>query len=250
MVARGRKPTSGGEQLAREFRALGALALTAIAIHYGKLAPWFLLIGAMDYLLLFTDSWLKKKGKGASSGWASTSRRYFQYLYLGFLSIALFPTVKSSFSTLMGLLFGLPYFFIALRDWFILAGLLDPERNQYRQIAEAGAHALTGWLALSIRLLAAMAVATVAADMVFHFDMYANTFHNDLLAGGVALLLFVALPFLFLGVRTRIFALIGVTAFAIILLIMGPNTVIHIGLSLLGVTLVLGQGKIAVEKTD
>jgi len=241
--------TAGGEHLAREFRALGALVITAVAIHYGKLDPWFLVIGVMDYLLLFTGSWLGRKGKTLHQPPARL-RHFFHGFYLAALSVILWPVVPPSFAVLLGLLFGLPYFLLSLRDWFILTGLLDPEQSQYRQMVGAVNQALTGWLALSIRLLGTMAAATIAADIVFHFDDYAAGFSGPLGPGAVALMLLVALPFLLVGVRARLFALLGFIALSILLLVMGWNQIIFIALLLLGLTIILGQGKIAIEKED
>ncbi len=250
LLSRRRKQkTVGDVHLAREFRALGMLIITALAIHYGKLPAWLLIIGIMDYLHLFTGSWLERQEKSLQPPPAQP-RRFLQSLYMIAIGVSLWPAVPSRYAAILSLLFGLPYFLIALRDWFILAGLLDPDQSHYRQATEAVNRALTGWLALSIRLLAAMATATVAADMIFHFDLYAGAFSDALYAGGVALMLFVALPFLFVGVRVRIFGLIAFAALFIILLVMGQNTVILAGLLLLGLGIILGPGNLAVEKEN
>ena len=249
VVRRRNQATVGGGHLAREFRALGTLILTALDIHYGRLAPWFLLIGVMNYLQLFTIGWLGRKGKLLHRP-PERLQHFLNGLYLIAVSVALWPLSSGSFAVLLGLLFGLPYFLVALRDWFILAGLLDPEQSQYRQLAAAINQALTGWLALSIRLLAAMATATVLADIIFHFDVYTAAFSSDLAAGGLALMLLVALPFLFLGVRARLAALAGFIVFAVILLGIGWNIVIFVGLILLGLTIILGRGQMAIEKDD
>ncbi len=240
--------TVGGDYLAREFLALGALSATAVAIHYGKLDPWFLLIGIMDYLLLFTRGWLARKKKNPPALPSTKWRFHFQSLYLAALGVILFPTVGRDYALPTGLLAGLPIFFISLRDWFILTGLLNPEQSQYRQLAGAVNRALTGWLALSIRLLGAMAAATIAADMIFHFDIYARAFAQDLYAGAVALMLLVVLPFLLLGIRARLFAFIAFAALSIILLVMGWSQIVFIALLLTGATIILGQGQLAVEK--
>jgi len=242
-----RNETIGGQHLAQEFRALGSLVLTVMAIHYGRLDSWFLLIGVMNYLHLFTISWLGRKKKPI--GRPPERLRYFlRSLYLAALAIILLPPVSSEFAVLLGVLFGVPYFLLALRDWFILTGLLDPKQSQYQQIADAVTQALTGWLALTIRLLAAMAATTVAADMIFHFDLYTKAFGETLIPGAVTLALLVALPFLFLGIKARLAALAGFIALSAIILVVGWNPVIFVGLILLGLTIILGQGKMAVEK--
>jgi hypothetical protein len=241
--------TVGGMHLAREFQALGTLIITVMAIHYGKLNVWLMIFGIMDYVQLFTISWLGRRDKKWHQP-PTRPRHFLQGIYLAAISITLWPVVPPGYAVFLGLIFGLPYFLISLRDWFILTGLLDPERSQYRQATDAISRALGGWLAMTFRLLGAMATATIAADVVFHFDVYAAVFPNALSVGAVALMLLVALPFLFLGIRARIFALIAFIALSIILLVMGENTVILISLLLTGLTIILGQGKIALETED
>ena len=231
-----------------EFRALGTLVVTALAVHYGKIDAWFMLIGAMDYLILFTRGWQERRGGKVHLFAPSSLRLHLQYLYLTLVGIALAPTARRDFVLPLALVVGIAYFLAALRDWFLLAGLLKQGESSKAQVVRAAKQAVQGWLALSIRLLAAMAVATVAADMVFHFDVYAAAFQHDILAGMVILALLVALPFLFLGVRSRWFALLGFGAMAVILLIMGRSPVVDAGVILLGLTVILGQGSLAVEE--
>ncbi len=240
IVARDKEMPVGSQHLAREFRALGALVVTVMAIHYGKIDPWFLLIGLMDYLLLFTSSWLGRKRGAIPAAPPAAARRFTQNLYLAAMSLTLLVAVSRVYALALGLLFGLPYFFISLRDWFILTGLIDPKRSQYRQISQGLQRALTGWVALSSRLLAAMAVVTLLADLAFHFGDYATAFGGGLAPGALALLLLLALPGLFLGFRVRWAALMAFFALAVILLVMGPNLVIYVSLALSGLTLILG----------
>ena len=240
--------TVGGRHLSREFRALGTLVATAVAIHYGKLDPWFLAIGIMDYLALFTMSWLARKNKPFHASPAPRLRHLLQVLYLAALSVALWPAVARAYALVLGILFGLPYFFLAIRDWFILTGLLNPDQSQYQQVARAINHALTGWLALAIRLLAAMAAITLLADMLFHFDVYAAAFDGSLTPGLLLGLLVVATPFLLLGVRARTAAFLSFVAFFGVILVLGQSAPVLTGMITAGLTLILGQGELAVEK--
>jgi len=241
--------TVGGRHLSREFRALGTLVATAVAIHYGKLDSWFLIIGIMDYLALFSMSWLGRKNKPLHAPPAPRPRHLLQMLYLASLSVILWPVVTWAYAMTLGILFGLPYFFIAIRDWFILTGLLNPDQSQYQQVARAVHRALTGWLALAIRLIAAMAAITLLADMLFHFDVYAAAFGGALAPGLLLGLLVTATPFLLLGVRARVAAFFSFVAFSGVILVLGQSAPVLTGVITSGLTLILGQGELAVEKS-
>lgn len=240
--------TVGGRHLSREFRALGTLVATAVAIHYGKLDSWFLIIGIMDYLALFSMSWLARKNKPLHAPPPPRQRHLLQVLYLAALSVALWPVVTWAYAMTLSILFGLPYFLIAIRDWFILTGLLNPDQSHYQQVARAVHRALTGWLALAIRLIAAMAAITLLADMLFHFDVYAAAFGGALTPGLLLGLLVVATPFLLLGVRARIAAFFSIVVFSGVMLVLGQSAPVLIGLITSGLTLILGQGGMAIEK--
>ncbi len=239
---RGRhQPLIGDLHLRREFRALGLLVGTAIAIHLGKLAPWFLAIGIMDYLELFTGSWLQRKRKPISQPPSPQVRRFFQTLYLAAIGMILWPIIPQDFALIVGLLFGLPYFAVALRDWFILTGFLNPDEGLYHQLVEAYRRALQGWLALTIRLLGAMATATIAADLLLHLNAYASRFHLTVAPILLSLAMLVTLPMLLMGIRVRWAAGLAFIATSIVLLVMGWNLVIFIALLLLGFTILLSQ---------
>ena len=237
--------TLGGEHLWQEFRALGALVVTALAIHYARLEPWLLIIGLMPYLHLFTLSWLGRKQKSLRHPPAQP-RRFLHSVYLAAMSLTLWPVAPHAFSVLLALLFGLPYFLVSLRDWFILAGLLDPQQSHYRQISAALTSALTGWLALSFRLLAAMAAGTVAADILLHQPDY-TSLASPAASWFLAAALLVAVLFLLIGRYARWAALLAFAALSIILWGMGWSAVILAGLLFLGLTILLGPGHLASE---
>ncbi len=237
--------TVGSGYLAQEFRALGTLALTAAAIHAGKLDPWFLAMGIMPYLLLFTQSWLSRRQEPIPPLPDRRLRTHFQYGYMAATAVYLLPWVNQDFARPTSLLFGLPFFLIALRDWFILTGMLDPNQSQYRQIATGLHNAVTGWLALTVRLFAGVVSITLLADMVFQFDVYVQGFGGPWLPGMGVLLLLVTLPFLLLGVKTRVAALLALVPLTAILLVMGWHPVPMIGWLLLGLTALMGPGRYA-----
>ena len=240
----------GARHIRREFRALGLLVVTAMAVHYNRFDPWFLAIGLMDYLILFTASWRARKGREIPAITPSQPRYWLQMLYLVTAGVALLPFSTREVMLVLGVLYGMPYVLLALRDWFILAGLLHPDQGIYSQVSAAVRRAIDGWLALTVRLFAGVLSATLLADMLFHFDVYVARFGAAWKPGALALLLLVALPFLFLGIRVRWAALAALVAFAGVIIIMGWNPVVFAGLFLTGAALLLGQGRIALESTN
>lgn len=240
----------GARHVRREFRALGLLVVTAMAVHYNRFDPWFLAIGLMDYLLLFTASWRARKGREIPAITPSQPRSWLQMLYLVTAGVALLPFSTREVMLVLGVLYGVPYFLLALRDWFILAGLLHPDQGIYSQVSAAVRRAIDGWLALTVRLFAGVLSATLLADMLFHFDVYVARFGAAWKPGALALLLLVTLPFLFLGIRVRWAALAALVAFAGVIIIMGWNPVVFAGLFLTGASLLLGQGRVALESSD
>jgi len=112
----------GGMYLSREFRAMGALVITVVAIHYGKLPSWFLAVGFMEYLILFTLSWLGRKGETPPIV-DSRLRTAFLFAYLAWVSLGMAPVIDSEIAQPLGIAFGAGYGLIALRDWLILSGM-------------------------------------------------------------------------------------------------------------------------------
>jgi hypothetical protein len=244
--ARGHKSLPvGGQHMLLEFRALGTLVLTALAIHYARLESWLLIIGLMPYLHLFSISWLGRKQKILHPPPAQP-QQFLQTLYLAALSISLWPVAPHAFSVLLSFLFGLPYFLVSLRDWFILTGLLDPKQSQYQQVVDALTAALTGWLALSFRLLGAMASATVAADILLHRSDY-NVFALSAMPLVLVGVLLVSTLLLLMAVWPRAAALLAFIALTIISWVMGGRMVIFAGLAFLGATMMLGPGHLRRE---
>ncbi len=112
----------GERYLAREFRALGALVITVVVIHYGKLPSWFIAVGFMEYLMLFTVGWLARKGEAIPSV-DSRPRITFLFTYLVAVSVGVAPVIGETIALPLGVMFGLGYALVALRDWLILSGV-------------------------------------------------------------------------------------------------------------------------------
>ncbi|HID33039.1 MAG TPA: hypothetical protein EYP25_00445 [Anaerolineae bacterium] len=111
----------GGGHLAREFRALGALVITVVGIHYGKLPSWLLAVGFMEYLILFTASWMARQGAKVSAVGIRT-RTIFLLNYLAVAGASMAPIFHPDVAAVISVMTGAVYGLMALRDWLKLSG--------------------------------------------------------------------------------------------------------------------------------
>ena len=111
----------GSGHLAREFRALGALVITVVGIHYGKLPSWALAVGLLEYLILFTASWMARQGEKV----AAVDGRTRTILLMNYLAVAgasMAPIFHPDVAAVLGVMTGAVYGLAALRDWLKLSG--------------------------------------------------------------------------------------------------------------------------------
>lgn len=114
--------TRFGEILDMSFDGLGVLIASVIAVQYGKVPAWFLLVGLARYLFL-AGLWVRRRlGKANYDLPPRISRRVFAGLLMGFLAAVLWPVFTSPGTEIAAALFGLPVLFGFGRDWFYVFG--------------------------------------------------------------------------------------------------------------------------------
>lgn len=205
--------TAMGEALDIEFDALGVLAASALAVHFGQWPIPFLVIGAARYLFIL-GLWLRRRrGLPIYDLPPSPIRRTLAGLQMGFLSVALWPIMPPMLATVSGLCFGFPFLVVFGRDWLITSGAIRPAGAHYQTVGRVGIALLVDWGPLAGRLLAALAAALLLAESWRGFDaqvaLYAGFgFANPTLAASTfAFMLAVAIPALLCGAAVRFFAL-------------------------------------------
>jgi CDP-diacylglycerol--glycerol-3-phosphate 3-phosphatidyltransferase len=121
-----------GERLDMEFDGLGMLLVSLLAVWYGQLPWWYLLIGLARYFFVF-GLWLRKK-RGLSNHTMPHSwhRRIFAGFQMGFMSVVLWPIVPAAAATITGTIFALATAASFLRDWLVVIGWLDPQSAPYQ----------------------------------------------------------------------------------------------------------------------
>lgn len=123
MARRSNLTTALGENIDIQLDSHGVLIAALLAIQYGQLPYWYLLVAFARYLYLF-GSWLwEKAGNQTFSLPPSVSRRWFAGLQMGFLTVLLLPIFSPPATFIAAQWFALPFLVGFTRDWLYTAGL-------------------------------------------------------------------------------------------------------------------------------
>lgn len=202
-----------GGALDIEFDALGVLVVSALAVHWGQWPAWFLIIGLARYLFVL-GLWLRRRWRLPVYDLPpSAARRTMAGLQMGLLSVALWPIMPPALATLSGLLFGLPFLAIFVRDWLVVSGALDAASPRYLTFRHTCLTLLGNWAPLAARAMAALAAAVLLVDLwrdlpaqVARYSAFGLS--NPALATLIfAAMLAIAILFLVFGAAVRFFAI-------------------------------------------
>ncbi|MCA9971157.1 MAG: CDP-alcohol phosphatidyltransferase family protein, partial [Anaerolineales bacterium] len=125
--------TALGAQLDMTFDGLGMLVVSLLAVWYGQLPAWYLLLGLARYLFLLGAWWRQRRGRPLHPLPPSTHRRVFAGFQMGFMSAVLWPILPPAGATIAGTLFAAATAASFLRDWLVTIGRLDPRGAGYRR---------------------------------------------------------------------------------------------------------------------
>ena len=120
--------TPFGARLDEAMDALGLLAAPAVAVAWGRLPPWYLLLGAA-YYLFHAAIWLRHRlalPVHLEKVVRRQSTRVFAGLQMTLVSVALAPVIPLEVTTVAATLLMLPTLTFFARDWFIVIGRLEP----------------------------------------------------------------------------------------------------------------------------
>ena len=144
-----------------EYDSLGMLIVTLLAVWYGQLPWWYLLLGLARYLFVFGLWWREKRGLPNRDLPHSVHRRVFAGFQMGFMSSVLWPIMPSEFATIAGTAFALPTALGFLRDWLLVIGWLDANGDRYRRGQQWLYQTTTQWLPPLLRLLLASCLTAI-----------------------------------------------------------------------------------------
>jgi CDP-diacylglycerol--glycerol-3-phosphate 3-phosphatidyltransferase len=146
-----------GETLDMEFDSLAVLLVIALAIWYGQLPMWTLLLGLLRYGFLL-GQWLRERqGKPIYGLPESAFRRLVAALFLAFISVILWPIVFPPGTSLAAALFAVPLVLSFSRDWLVTSGQIDPHSTRYQDIQRRWLDVASGSLPLVLRAIVAIA---------------------------------------------------------------------------------------------
>ena len=137
-----------GEKLDLDLDGRGLLVATLLAIHYGTVAWWYVLIGLARYLFVFA-SWVHKQGGGSFKLRPNSLRRPLAGAQMGFGVAFLAPGLPTEMTFLVSSLTMLPFLGNFLVDWLTGAGWLGLGTclRRYRLWRTA-----SNWILLSLRV--------------------------------------------------------------------------------------------------
>lgn len=153
--------TELGGVLDMEFDGLGTLIVILLAVSFGQLPPWYLLLGLARYLFL-VGLWLRRRlGRSIAPLPPSAHRRVFAGFQMGFLSVVLWPIMPQPMATVAGALFAMATGLGFLRDWLAVSGALDPAAPGFGRLQGVLYRLFGVWLPPLWRLLLVVAIAAV-----------------------------------------------------------------------------------------
>lgn len=123
-----------GEILDMEFDGLGMLIAVTLAIQYGQIPPWYLVLGVARQLFVF-GMWVRGRlDLPVYELPPSDNRRLIAGFQMGFMTVMLWPILAPPITTLASLLFAVPLALSFGRDWLVVSGWFDADAPNYQRM--------------------------------------------------------------------------------------------------------------------
>jgi CDP-diacylglycerol--glycerol-3-phosphate 3-phosphatidyltransferase len=171
------QPTLLGERLDIELDSLGALLAVSLAMAYGQLAAWALLMGLARYLFVGGLAWRTWRGLPVYSLPSSTYGRIVAALFMSFVAVVLWPVLDPAATRFAAIWFALPLAASFGRDWLVVSGRIDPVSPAYRAALGRWRSLLTQRLPVLLRLIASICFVTLVATALRSPDGLIGAFH-------------------------------------------------------------------------
>ena len=171
------QPTLLGERLDMEFDSLGALLAFSLAVAYGQLPVWALLMGLAHHLFVGGLAWRTWRGLPVYDLPSSTYGRIVAALYMSFVAVVLWPVLDPTATSFAAIWFALPLAASFGRDWLVVSGRIDPASPAYRRTLSRWQRLLTRRLPVLLRLVAVGCFAALIAAALRSPDGLVGIFH-------------------------------------------------------------------------
>jgi CDP-diacylglycerol--glycerol-3-phosphate 3-phosphatidyltransferase len=117
-----------GEQLDMAFDTLGFLVAPAVAVAWGRLPAWYLLLPAAQYLFKLGRAVRRRRGLAVAELQPDGRRRGLSGAQMAFLTVALLPLVPPAPLAVAAGVVLVPSLAMFLRDYLVVAGYHRPGR--------------------------------------------------------------------------------------------------------------------------
>ena len=145
--------TKLGETLDMEYDGLAMLVVTLLAVSFGQLPRWYLLLGFARYFFVF-GLWVRtRRDLPTYDLHPSVHRRIFAGFQMGFMAATIWPIVPVGMATIGGVVFGSLTAGGFLRDWFVVIGRIDPSSSRYKSVQQPVFIFFKRWLPLACRMI-------------------------------------------------------------------------------------------------
>lgn len=238
-----------GEILDIEFDGLGMLVAMALAVQYGQLPGFVLLLAASRPLFLWGMKLRERWGLPNHPMTPSDERRIAAGLLMGFMGIVLWPVFRPPATHIAGAVFGGAVALSFLRDWLVVIGWLDPSNSAYTRWRARLKTLLFEYLPLLLRLVSLPVVALLLWKITRGPDAWPGGLPSAVIPLLLGLGLVAGIAAL-LGLIARL-AAIGLIGLACAHLIVWGDSPEVLALLAVGVLLVaLGNGRLALWTPD
>jgi CDP-diacylglycerol---glycerol-3-phosphate 3-phosphatidyltransferase len=141
--------TKLGEILDMSMDGWGMLVASFLAVQYGQVPGWYILVGLARYLYLF-GLWLwNRLGRKIYDLPPNITRRPFAGLQMGFAFVMLWPIFTPPGTHLSAIVFSLPFLIGFTWDWLIVSGMVKlGSFSTWPQVKPI----LVRWLPLGLRI--------------------------------------------------------------------------------------------------
>lgn len=161
LARRSHHVTDLGTRLDMEFDGLGTLVVILLAVSFGQLPVWYLVIGLARYLFVLGIWARNRRGLPLRAMTPSVHRRLYAGAQMGFLSVVLWPILPAMMATIAGTVFAAATATSFLRDWLVVTGTIDPASPRYVRGQSAAYRFLAWWLPLLLRLVVLVSMASI-----------------------------------------------------------------------------------------
>ena len=184
--------TKLGEVLDMSMDGWGLLTASFLAVRYGQVPIWYLLVGLARYLYLIGLWGWKRLGYEIHDLPESSIRRPFAGLQMGFAFVILWPIFSPPGTYYAAVIFSFPFLVAFIWDWLVVSGIVVPDfGKRWARVKPFLVH----WLPLFFRL----GVLVLIMLQFAVFGILSEYFFVDIM---IAI-------FLLLGVAGRISAIAG-----------------------------------------